>query len=158
MKQEKKIKKKHIDYSCGFPIILINVPQIKIQNEWIPDINYDQLAKKVLQKLCFKAFPLTGNEIRFIRHYFQMTTRQFAALFHIAHTAVTKWESYGDKLANISWGTELAIRLFIIDKFAEKPKEFQRDYHMIIDLEFSKYHSDGKFCFDIQKEQSLLYA
>ncbi len=151
MKAEKRIKKKYIDYSCGFPVVLINVPEIFILGEWVNEIDYEQLAKKILQHLAFQAFPLTGYEVKFIRHYFQMTTRQFSSLFHVAHTAITKWESHQDSSAQINWGTELAIRLFILDKFYKHPKEFHKNYQTLSVLDFSKNKEPNEIEFDLKE-------
>lgn len=111
---EKKIKSQHVDYGCGFPIVLINVPMIKIRGKWIPDINYNDLEKSVLLILCHKPLKLTGNEIRFIRLYFEMTLQAFAKRFGVQHPTVVKWENFKDSSTNMSVGTEKDIRLFVI--------------------------------------------
>lgn len=111
---ERKIKAHHIDYGCGFPIVLLNVPMIKIRGEWTPDINYNELEKSALLMLCHKPLKLSGNEIRFIRLYFEMTLQEFAKRFGVQHPTVVKWENYKDASTNMSLGTEKDIRLFII--------------------------------------------
>lgn len=151
MKEQRRIKKKHIDYSCGFPVVLINVPEIKVLNEWIIDIDYDILAKTILNHLIYQKSPLTGNEIRFIRHYFQMTTRQFSALFHIAHTAVTKWEKFGDSSAKILWSTELAIRLFLLEKLSPGSKIFYSNYQNLRLIDFTN-QDKSEITLDVKKE------
>ena len=111
---ERKIKSQHVDYGCGFPIVLINVPMIKIRGEWTPDINYNELEKSAILMLCHKPIKLTGNEIRFIRLYFEMTLQAFAKRFGVQHPTVVKWENYKDLSTNMSVGTEKDIRLFVI--------------------------------------------
>lgn len=111
---ERKIKSHHIDHGCGFPIILINVPMIKVRGEWTPDINYNTLEKSVLLMLCHKPFKLTGDEIRFIRLYFEMTLQEFAKRFGVQHPTVVKWENFKNSSTNMSIGTEKDIRLFVI--------------------------------------------
>jgi len=125
---ERKVKKKHIDYSCGFPVVLLNVPMVKILDDWLPDINYDKLAKLVLLVLAKKRMPLTGSEIRFIRYYFEMTVREFARRLGVKHTAVVKWESKQDHDASVTWGIEKDIRLFILDKLCKSNKAFRDSY------------------------------
>lgn len=125
---DKKFKKKLIDYSCGFPVILLNVPMRKIQNEWVLDINYDDLAKTVLLYLCKKPLPLTGNEIRFIRYYFNLTIREFAHRCGVRHPAIVKWEDKNDRTASITWGIEKDIRLFILDNLCKSNKDFRMGY------------------------------
>lgn len=110
---ERKVKAQHIDYGCGFPVTLVNVPMIKIRGEWTPDIDYNVLEKTVLLMLCHKPFKLTGNEIRFIRMYFEMTLQAFAKRFGVQHPTVVKWENFKDSSTNMSIGTEKDIRLFV---------------------------------------------
>ncbi|MBS0654330.1 MAG: hypothetical protein JSR46_01005 [Verrucomicrobia bacterium] len=125
---ETKIKKKHIDYSCGFPVVLLNVPMIKLLGEWVVDINYDSLAKAVLLLLSKKSMPLTGNEIRFIRTYFGMTLREFSERLGVKHSAVVKWENTKDCFATITWGIEKDLRLFVLDHLCSSHKDFRESY------------------------------
>lgn len=113
--QKKKIMEEFIDYGCGFPVIFRNLPMIKIQGKWIPDINYNDLEKTILILLCHKPFKLTGNELRFIRLYFEMTLQEFAKRFGVQHPTIIKWENFKDDSTNMSLGTEKDIRLFIIN-------------------------------------------
>ena len=151
VKRKRRIRKSYIDYSCGFPISLVNVPEVFMLGEWVLDIDYNQLAKVVLRSLVFQAFPLTGCEVKFIRHYFEMTTGEFSAHFHVAHTAVTKWEGYGDAIAQINWGTELAIRLFVLDRLLKHSKEFRKNYQKISVLDFSKNNVPVEPQFDFEE-------
>lgn len=125
---ERKVKKKHIDYSCGFPVILLHVPMVKISGEWIVDIDYEALAKAILLHLAKKPQPFTGNEIRFIRYYFGLNVRHFGHRFGVKHSAVLKWEQKQDLSACITWGIEKDIRLFIIDKLCQSNKVFRDSY------------------------------
>lgn len=111
---ERKIKLQHIDYGCGFPVILVNVHMMKVRGEWIPDINYNEFEKAVLLSLCHKPCKLSGNEIRFIRLYFDMTLQAFAKRFGVQHPTVVKWENCKDSTTNMTIGTEKDIRLFVI--------------------------------------------
>lgn len=114
--QKRKIVKEFIDYGCGFPVVIRNVPFIKIQGKWMPDINYNELEKVILILLCHKHFKLTGNEIRFTRLYFKMTLQEFAKRFGVQHPTVIKWENFKNESTNMSLGTEKDIRLFIVNK------------------------------------------
>ncbi|MCE5319002.1 MAG: hypothetical protein LLG04_16770 [Parachlamydia sp.] len=131
---ERKIKKKHIDYSCGFPVVLLNVPLVKVHDSWIPDINYDALAQTVLLSLAKKNKTLTGNEIRFIRYYFDLNVRDFAHRFGVKHPSVVKWEGKKDLRADITWGIEKDIRLFILDKLCRSHKEFRESYQFLEEI------------------------
>ena len=145
----KKMKKKHVDYSCGFPVVLLNVPMVKVQDEWVLDINYDDLAKTVLLYLSKKPVPLTGNEIRFIRYYFSITMREFAHRLGVKHPAIVKWEDKKDQFAAITWGVEKDIRLFILDKLCASNKDFREGYKELEEL-YSIIEASGRESAKIQ--------
>lgn len=106
-------QKNFIDYGCGFPVILKDVPMVKSYGVWTPDINYIDLHKAVR---------LTGNEIRFVLNYFEWTLAQFGDYFDVSHPAVLKWEASGDDVPPIKWSIERDIRLFILDRLKVAPK------------------------------------
>lgn len=124
-----------IYHDLGFPIKLINAPMKKVLGEWFLDINLAKLQKKVLSELACKPTSLTGEEIRFIRKYFEMTTTAFGQIFGATHSAVLKWEK-DESCMNST--TELCIRLYILDRLKTKDKEFRKFYHKSIG-NFSKY-------------------
>ena len=118
----KKALNEFIDYGCGFPVVLKNVPMKKNHGKWTPDINYNALEKSVLLLLCHKPFKLTGHEIRFVRLYFEMTLQGFAKRFGVQHPTVVKWENFKNHPTNMTMGTEKDIRLFIIGHLIGKRK------------------------------------
>lgn len=109
----------------GFPIRLVNVPMKKKFGEWVLDINLDQFQKIVLHMLARKPTPLSGGELRFIVDYFKMSTREFARLFGVTHAAVLKWENEKSKM---NPGTEVCLRLYILNFLKVADKEFRRIY------------------------------
>lgn len=121
MKKDRKIQKTYTDYGCGFAIKLINVPLIKIRGQWTPDVDYNLLQMGILGALACKPSRLTGSEIKFIRHFFEMNLTDFAKRFSVKHPAVIKWEKTKDKPTKMNWSTEKDIRLFIISKLKIKP-------------------------------------
>jgi DNA-binding XRE family transcriptional regulator len=112
----------------GFPIILLNFPLIEVRGVQIPDIDYNLLQRNILLALCQKPFPLTGNEVRFIRQYFQMTYTSFAKKFGVTHASVMHWEKSGNSFAKIMPSTELYIRLCILDILRAKDKLFRETF------------------------------
>ena len=123
-----KIQKQFIDYGCGFPVILKDVPMVHVRGVWTPDINYVDLHKAVLLALAYKPSRLTGNQIKFVRHFFEFTLAQFGEYFDVSHPAVLKWEAAGDDVPPIKWSIERDIRLFILDKLKEAPKRIGELY------------------------------
>lgn len=129
-KKNNKIAREYIEYGCGFPVRLINVPIIKDEenNEWVPDIDYNKLDKLVLLEICKMPYRFTGNQVRFIRLYFEKTFEQFAKILRVKHSSVMHWEKQKDEIAKITWGTEFAIRLFVLYQIDSGAKKFQQDY------------------------------
>ena len=96
---------------------------VKIRNVWTPNIDFNKLHNFILRTLAFKASRLTGKEITFIRHHFEMTLSNFSKRFAVSHPAVLKWENQGNKPTKMNWSVEKDIRLFIIDERFNK-KDF----------------------------------
>ncbi len=129
---ETKTQKSYIDYGLGFPVQIINVPMIKIRGEWTLDIDLNKYQKAVLQILALKPARLTGNEVKFIRHHFEMDLKAFGKRFgDVAHSAVIKWEKAGDDCTNMGWATEKDIRLAIVDEL--KPNILRKVYEELVE-------------------------
>jgi DNA-binding XRE family transcriptional regulator len=103
----------------------MDVKLVNKRDVWTPAIDYNKLQKQVLLALSCKPLALTGNEIRFIRTYFEMTLEAFGSHFGVTHVAVLKWEKTGDKVAKISPTTELCVRLFILEKLNSSNQLFR---------------------------------
>ena len=117
---DRKIQKKYVDEGLGFPVHLIDVPMVKIQNEWTLDIDYNRFEIAVLLALVHKEGRLMGNELRFIRQHFKLTLEKFGTRFAVSHPAVKKWEAKGNHSTEMMWATEKDIRLFILDQLHQK--------------------------------------
>ena len=128
---EKKIQKRFVDEGFGFPVVLRNVPMVKVRGIWTPRINYNKLTRDVALALARKPARLTGNEIRFIRQHFEMTLEAFGVRFDVSHPAVLKWERAGDKPPALKWPIEKDIRLFILDRLHARPKAFKELYETL---------------------------
>lgn len=123
--------KKMVFKGFGFPIVLLNVPTKIVWGKAEPFINYRALEATVTRIICLKKTPLTGNQLRFIRHSFQLPVRDFADLFGLSHPAVLKWEKRRDDFAAISPATEKIIRLEALFRLGLSAKEF---YQVFSDL------------------------
>lgn len=129
---ETKIQKSYIDYGLGFPVQIIHAPMRKIRGEWILDMDLKKYQRAVLQVLALKPARFTGNEVRFIRHHFEMDLKAFGKRFgDVAHSAVIKWEKTEDEFTNMGWATEKDIRLAIIEEL--KPKVLRKAYTELIE-------------------------
>ena len=110
-------EKRTIVYNgLGFPITLIDVPIRKIAGEEILDINMNRLQIVVLKILIFKATPLTGEQLRFIRKFLEMSTTVFAKKFGVTHPTILKWEKNQNA---ITPATDFYIRLYVLQHIQE---------------------------------------
>ena len=110
----------------GIPVKLINAPMKKVFGEWCIDINMNDLMLLVLEEIVHKPSALTGDELRYIRTYLEMTTTAFGKIFGVSHVAVLKWE--GEK-NRISPSLELCIRLYVLNYLSAKDAEFRALYN-----------------------------
>jgi hypothetical protein len=117
---ETKKQKRFVYDGFGFPVVLCNVTMIKVRGAWTPKVDYNKLGQDVLIELAHKPARLTGNEVRFIRHWFEMPLTQFGRRFSVSHPAVLKWEEAKDEATTMKWSVEKDIRLFILDALKVK--------------------------------------
>src|SRR5437016_1323614 len=106
-----KLQKAYSYYGLGFPVVLQNVPMIKIRGEWVPDFDFEQVEDEMAIAVPLKPTRLTGNEIRFLRLRYQLSPSKFAQIFECSRPCVLKWEAYKDLQTNMAWSTEKDIRL-----------------------------------------------
>jgi DNA-binding XRE family transcriptional regulator len=97
----------------GFPVVLVNVSFVKKRGIWTPAIDYNRLQKEVLLALTHKSNALTGDEVHYIRTYFEMTMEDFGKRFGAGSADVAAWEKKKAKLAKITPAIELCIRQFV---------------------------------------------
>ena len=117
----KKVQKVYIDNGFGFPVQILNAPFKKVRNSWVLDLNLEVYEENILLAVAQKRSRLTGNEVRFVRQSFSMTTTEFGKRFgDNKHSAVLNWEKKSDTATKMNWATEKDIRLAIIEKI--KPK------------------------------------
>lgn len=140
---KKKTLKKFIYKGLGFPIELHNVDFLKFDGEWHPKIDVRKIADSVIKELSFQKERLTGNQIRFIRTYFEMSLRDFGKLVvHESHMAVSKWEQFKNKPTNMDINIEVMLKLYIYEKTCIKnisqTKRFFENYIIIRKIDFTR--------------------
>ena len=126
---EKKTVKTFVYRGFGFPIKLINVPMRKVFGKWAMDINFNKLRLAVVYCLLRNQAPLSGDEIKFIRKYLDMTTTEFGNIFKVSHVAVMNWEK---GINQISTTSDIYLRLYVLNQMQNiKDKEFRSFYSKI---------------------------
>ena len=109
----KKIERKYIYNGLGFPIELHNVEMVKFDGEFHPKIDVRKVADTAIKDLVSQPTRLTGNQIKFIRSYLEMSLRQFSEVVNESHMAIKKWEDFEDKPTNMDVNIEILLRLHI---------------------------------------------
>ena len=134
-----KIVKNFCYDGLGFPIDLAQVELIEIDGEWHPKLDVKLIANEAIEALAYQDGRLTGDQIKFIRHYFLMTLRAFGKdVAHETHAAVDKCEKYGEQVTSLNDNTECMIRLYILEQVHSKTKAQRDDF-------FSQYQKIKAF-------------
>lgn len=120
---ETKIKDRHVDESLGFRVVVRNAPMKKFRGEWMVDIDPDEFARRVLWELVTADRGLTGDHVRFIRHWFDETLEQFGKPLDVSAPGVTKWEKKGENPTGMTRGTEFQIRARVVNRFISSHSE-----------------------------------
>lgn len=141
---KKKIVKNYVYEGLGFPINLSNVQMEEIMGQWTPVIDVEKISKETMLALAKQETRLTGNQIKFIRHYFAMSLRTFAQqVVSQSHTAVAKWEKFGDEITNMDINIEKIIRLYICDELTDSCN-FHACYHIVSRQNFTSKNPNAK--------------
>jgi hypothetical protein len=126
-----KIDKRFVYDGFGFDVVFRNVPMVKVRGAWTPKLDYNKLSRELALALARKPARLTGAEIRFIRHYFEMTLESFGKRFDVSHPAVMKWEGAGGRVPALKWPVEKDMRLFVLDQLHVRASEFKIVYESL---------------------------
>lgn len=112
---------REFEYSlAGFHVVVENVEVAVTGEGEFPLLDYGELDRRILVALATKKTKLTGNQVRFIRHAFELSLRNFAKLFHFTAPSVLKWEQRGNKPTSMEWPSELLLRMEVLLRFADK--------------------------------------
>jgi DNA-binding transcriptional regulator YiaG len=95
----------------GFPITLVDVPIKLVMGEEILDIDMHKLEISVLKHLIFKATPLTGSQLRFIRKFLRLSTTDFAKKLGVTHPTILSWEK---EEAHINPTADMCVRIEVL--------------------------------------------
>lgn len=112
---------KRFEYSlAGFPVAVENVEVVKTQEGEFPLLDYEELDRRILVALATKKTKLTGNQVRFIRHAFELSLREFSKLFRFTAPSVLKWEQRCNESTSMEWPSELLLRTEVLLRFADE--------------------------------------
>ncbi len=105
-------KETFIFEGLGFPIELIDAPMKKVLGEWVIDINMGALQRFVFRGLIHKPYPLTGKEIKFMRKFLSLSTKELGKKLGVTHAAIVKWEK---EQSRISPAQEPYLRMVFLE-------------------------------------------
>lgn len=128
---KQKIEREFIYHGLGFPVILRNVPMIKLRDVWTPDINFNVLQKAVLLALAYHPVDLTGNQIRFIRTSLGFTQTEFGKIFGVTHPAIVKWEKTDNKSSRMSLSIQRDLRIWLLDQLLLNDESFRKGFKIV---------------------------
>lgn len=138
---KKKLLKNYTYIGLGFPVKLQNVTLLFVDNQWHPKIDVKKIAEFVIKKLPSQTEYFTGNQVKFIRTYFEMSLREFAKkVVKESHAAVAKWENLKNKPTKMDVNIEIMLRLYILNhtnKTEKQKKAFLSKYEFLINTDFT---------------------
>lgn len=128
----------------GFPVVFDKLPAVKIRGELVPDIDFEQFAKPLIDLICSQQnVPLSGNQVKFIRNHLGMSLREFAKFLNVKHQSVMRWEEKKKSAARIDCNTEIVMRLMILKKLNSNQESIQNLVDKVEDME--GFESAGHF-------------
>ena len=124
-----KIVKKFKYEGLNFPVELHNVTMVMVDGEWHPKIDVRKVAEAVIKELPFQKERLTGDQIKFIRTYFEMSLREFALkVVNESHAAVAKWEKCAHKSTSMDINIEILLRLYVLERVLAKSQKQRNQF------------------------------
>ena len=137
---EQKIIKEYEYTGMIFPVTLKDVKMVKYDDQWCPVIDDIAIANEWIEKIGKSKDRLTGNQIKFIRSYFNMSLRKFANMFNKTHTAILKWESCGNEVAKMDLNIEKIIKIYICYQVVkEDDKSLVKIFSKILDFKQKRF-------------------
>ena len=106
---------------AGFKIIIHNPEYHTIDGEKVLKIKHNRILKAIFVALIDKPGSFTGNELKFVREYLDLTQTEFVDHFVLSgtHARVSKWEKHEDDCPDIEPAVAVAIRMGMARKFEE---------------------------------------
>ncbi|MES2614376.1 MAG: hypothetical protein V4591_03065 [Bdellovibrionota bacterium] len=77
------------------------------------DCDYKKVEEEVLRTIIKGNYPITGLEVKFIRHFLGMNMKNFGDIFCVTNAAICKWEK---KKTPLELPNQIAIRAFVCEK------------------------------------------
>jgi len=120
----------------GFPVIFAELPAIKVRGELIPDVDWGAIAPPLVTFICtHQDIPLSGNQVKFFRHFLSMSLREFARFVGVTHQSLMRWEEKGNQPAKVEAHIEIVLRLKILRKIGSEDEQINEVMEQADDME-----------------------
>jgi DNA-binding transcriptional regulator YiaG len=107
-----------------------------LRGELVPDVDWNNIAPIIIKYICIhQAVPLSGCQVKFIRHYFAMSMREFAKFAGVKHQSLMRWEEKQNLPAKIESHIEIVMRLKVLRKLGSKDKQISEAIDQVDDFE-----------------------
>ncbi len=136
----------------GFPITLVEVPIKMVMGEEIIDIDMHRLEISVLKHLIFKATPLTGNQLRFIRKFLRLSTTDFAKKLGVTHPTILSWEK---EEAHINPTADMCVRIEVLKLIQDE--DFRKFITEITAEILALHKKEKEEVIEIDRQQLIAY-
>lgn len=128
----------------GFPIIFEKLPAVKIRGELVPDVDLNLYARSLVEFICAEQeIPFSGSQVKFIRHFFNNSLREFAKFLNVKHQSVMRWEEKKQSAARIDVNTEIVMRLKILKALNSDPSAIEHVVEKVNEVE--KFALAGRY-------------
>ena len=120
----------------GFPVIFAELPAVKLRGELIPDVNWTRIGEALIKFICIlQEFPLSGNQVKFIRNSFGMSLREFSKFIGVKHQSLMRWEKRKNHPAGIEAHIEIVLRLKVLRKVGIENSQINEAIDHVEDVE-----------------------
>lgn len=120
----------------GFPVIFAELPAVKLRGELIPDVDWQEIAKPLIQFICVEQeWPFSGNQVKFIRHHLNMSLREFAKFMGVTHQSVMRWEKASKASTRMGAATEIMLRIKALKSLHSDSKAIDQVVDKVDDVE-----------------------
>lgn len=117
-----KILENYIFKGFGFDVLLKNVKIKMIDGEEYPAINLNELKNIIAKNLLSSKHRLTGNQLKFVRTYLQLSLDNISEKIHIPSSTLRSWENKGSEFTGFSLEQEKAFRIFAVNYIFDQEK------------------------------------
>lgn len=119
-------------YGAGVPVVISVVELESFGSDWIPLLDYEKLEDILARKVGTKSTRLTGNDVRFLRQWLEISMADLAECFGYTAPAVHRWQQRRSRPAGMHWTAEIQLRLLVLDKLGVSPTVFRKSFRDLL--------------------------